>query len=416
MMLTHILLVLGSVCASVSAQNDWVYSHSPSATGANGVSDGFSGVTHGPDKIVAVSFLCSEAEPNNTCVIASDDGMTWTNQEVPEKFMFTHVAYGNGKYVIVGNWGNTVNANAVPSLVSSDAVSWTSVPGLVDNDNVVWGGLAYGNGVFVVVSMGGPARSMTSSDGVNWVSVPFYNSQNLYSGLTFGGGLFVAVGNSGRVAKSSDGVTWFETVLTGQEVQDWTAVTYGNGLFVAVGKTAVGADTMTQAMTSPDGVVWTARVTPKFDTWRAIAYGQGVFRAVSGSEAPTSFAAQEMMSEDGITWTAVDLQASTRWFGITYCGHINMFVAVGMSDDNNLMTLVPPTTTEPTTVEPTTAEPTADDDDDGGMSRGARIGILITIIVVAFAAGYVFYKFYYRKNNLNLTFGGGSGKTPVTAV
>ena len=193
-------------------------------------------------------------------------------------------------------------------------------------------------------------------------------------------------------------------------------MTYGNGLFVAVGKTAVGADTMTQAMTSPDGVVWTARVTPKFDTWRAIAYGQGVFRAVSGSEAPTSFAAQEMMSEDGITWTAVDLQASTRWFGITYCGHINMFVAVGMSDDNNLMTLVPPTTTEPTTVEPTTAEPTADDDDDGGMSRGARIGILITIIVVAFAAGYVFYKFYYRKNNLNLTFGGGSGKTPVTAV
>ena len=57
------------------------------------------------------------------------------------------------------------------------------------------------------------------------------------------------------------------------------SVTYGNGLFVAVANSGTH-----QAMTSPDGVTWTA---PKAIltalNWDGIAYGNGPFVAVANN-------------------------------------------------------------------------------------------------------------------------------------
>ena len=88
---------------------------------------------------------------------------------------------------------------------------------------------------------------MTSPDGITWTARTAAGDNDLWLGVTYGNGLFVAVGASGdRVMTSPDGITW--TVRTAAGDNDtWIGVTYGNGLFVAVG--ASGDRVMTSGKT-----------------------------------------------------------------------------------------------------------------------------------------------------------------------
>ena len=66
----------------------------------------------------------------------------------------------------------------------------------------------------------------------------------------------------------------------------WESVTWGHSLFVAVG---FGTNTVT----SPDGIIWTARTIPNLNWW-SIAWNGTIFAAISHS----SYAAT---SPDGIS-------------------------------------------------------------------------------------------------------------------
>ena len=94
------------------------------------------------------------------------------------------------------------------------SISWTTQTSPV---NIDWNSIAYGNGVFVAVSISG-------------------------------------TGN--RVMSSPDGKTW--TSRTSPSDNNWCSVTYGNGLFVAVANNGTGS----KVMTSPDGTRWTTRSGP----------------------------------------------------------------------------------------------------------------------------------------------------------
>jgi hypothetical protein len=94
--------------------------------------------------------------------------------------------------------------------------------------------VAYGNGRFVVV---GDGPVPVSSDGTNWVRmahIPYLQK------IAFGAGYFVAVGGDydfgppeSPVWSSEDGVTWTRRhVFTGQAL---LGVAYGNGSFVIAG-------------------------------------------------------------------------------------------------------------------------------------------------------------------------------------
>lgn len=89
--------------------------------------------------------------------------------------------------------------------------------------------VAYGNGKFVAVGNG---YSFYSSDGVNWTSS---NLTGAYSGITYGNGKYVAVGTNGKVACSSDGKNWSTNVLmSGYKSWSFYSVTYATNRFIAI--------------------------------------------------------------------------------------------------------------------------------------------------------------------------------------
>lgn len=144
---------------------------------------------------------------------------------------------------------------------------------------------------------------------------------NPLNGVTYGNGMFVAVSYAGFAMSSPDGITWTTRVTP---VNSWTAVTYGNGLFVAVADSGYGGSG-NRVMTSPDGITWTQRVSAGDFEWHNVAYGNGIFVATS-YEFYQQGIGRAMTSPNGIIWT---LQADQgHSFAALTFGN-GLFVAAG---------------------------------------------------------------------------------------
>ena len=133
---------------------------------------------------------------------------------------------------------------------------------------------------------------------------------------------------------SPDGITW--TLQTSTTDNIWTSVTYGNGLFVAVARSGIG----NRVMTSPDGITWTLQTSAADNIWTSVTYGNGLFVAVARS----GIGNRVMTSPDGITWTLQTSAADNFWGSVTY-GTPNgdgLFVAVARSGTNKVMTATVP--------------------------------------------------------------------------
>jgi hypothetical protein len=114
-------------------------------------------------------------------------------------------------------------------------------------------GMAWGGGKFVAV--GNSGKGAYSTDGVTWTAISNIGTGYLYV-LAYGGPSgqekFVAAGDGGKGAYSSDGgVTWknFATSTSGIE-NNMTNVTYAAGKFVAINNDM-------WCFYSSDGVNWT---------------------------------------------------------------------------------------------------------------------------------------------------------------
>ncbi len=196
------------------------------------------------------------------------------------------LAYGDGKYVAI------VGQSTYKVAISTDGATWTlhGVAGITYPPYA----LTYGGGLWVLVC--GYKEILTSPDGINWTKVVSRPSSGYYTlvDVTYGGGTFVAIGNSvvdhlgaAPALYSKDGVTWTEK--TTSTSGGLNGVTYGGGQFVITGASGYIA-------TSPDGVTWTKRTAPSSQTLYKVAYGNGVFVTCDGAYYPVT-------SPDGITWT-----------------------------------------------------------------------------------------------------------------
>jgi hypothetical protein len=121
---------------------------------------------------------------------------------------------------------------------------------------------------------------------------------------------------------------------------DWRAVAWSPtlGLFCAVGfGQPIGAGA--EAMTSPDGLIWTQQVTPVGGVWNSVVWADslGLFVAV-GTGAPD----RVMTSPDGINWTPQVAAAVNNWRSVAWSPELGLLVAV--SDNGiagqNVMTSV----------------------------------------------------------------------------
>jgi hypothetical protein len=226
---------------------------------------------------------------------------SWKTVDISSIFgtnIITDIAYGNGKFVAVGN-------NDGKIAYSSNGVSWTAANAYTTGS--VMRAVAWGSNKFTAFLYGptsGP-RPMYSPDGGNgWTVLNTIGGtgQDMIEANAYGGDKFVAVGGRGRMAYSSDGTSW--TAIppgTGAGASTFTSgingIAYGGGKFVAVGYSGKMAY-------SSNGTSWTAVTNTTFGTSHieAIAYGGGRFVAV-GSGSKTAW------SDDGVTWHGVTATA-----------------------------------------------------------------------------------------------------------
>ena len=121
------------------------------------------------------------------------------------------------------------------------------------------------------------------------VSDSKFGTSNIKS-ICYGNGKFVAGGQGGKIAYSTDGINWTAVSNSKFEGYNIMSICYGNGKYVAGG--AVG-----KMSYSTDGITWTAVSDPKFGrtTINSICYGNGKFVAVTNSDG------KRVYSTDGIT-------------------------------------------------------------------------------------------------------------------
>ena len=178
-------------------------------------------------------------------------------------------------------------------------------------------------------------KVVAQGDGpINWVAVPdssFGTSNNNIRSVAWGNNTWVAVGQYGKIAYSSDGRSWTAvTPGTNSGQSGFPAsgnssgidgVAFGNNTFVAVG-------VFGRMASSPDGRTWTAVTSSISGTNFNIAFGGG--RWFTGSSALSR--GTMGYSTDGRTWTAVDVTgvfgaSANGSYGFAYGN--NRWVAVG---------------------------------------------------------------------------------------
>ena len=308
------------------------------------------GIAYGNGKYVAVSAGPSGQNDTvgNTRVMWSTDAITWnaasavsTTIDVnyhpytaQREMKWADIAYGepNGQPTFVAvayiGLGNRF-------MYSHDGINWTGsglAPGQpnpsnsADNpdgeyDSIRWNGVAYGDGKFVAIaSESSSVRCKYSTDGIIWYDgangLPYRNFQSITYGEPNGQSMWVVVAEKtstevGCAYYSYDGINWVEA--TGVDSNGWVKVTYGepNGTprFMAVADHVSSPESDFTAMSSPDGINWTAfrgpaNITSSWNSmsFRALSYGDAKFVTIadwSGSSYDTNIIGY---SFDGDSW------------------------------------------------------------------------------------------------------------------
>lgn len=254
-------------------------SHNPNGTVLN---LSLYGVTYGNGQFVAVGDF--------GIILSSTDGINWS-QPVPGNINsnpLNGVTYANGQFIAVGYSG---------IMYSSDGVTWNSIntqPSGITGPTVDLYSVTYGNGLFITVGTYNSSSADqpisyngiigTSPDGINWTIVQY--PPNYLSGITYGGGQFVAVGREGIILTSPDGKTWTSrtaapianSILTPYLIN----VIYANGQYVVTGNYTGAIPSTGFILTSPDGINWTMPSTGTTSNMYGISFGNGNFVAVGG--------------------------------------------------------------------------------------------------------------------------------------
>ncbi len=270
-----------------------------------GVSGSLNGVTWTGSFFLAVGL--------GGLTATSPDGTTWTPKTNTNVGMTTTLSVAwTGSQLVAG--GSDGNGGVIHT--STDGVTWT--PRLTD---ARFAGVAWSGSRFVVV--GDAGFSATSTDGLSWsygnidlqggtIVTPFADVV-WHAGTT---NLFVAVTTeaaNGRVATSSDGITWTRAA---SQVGSPGALASSGTLLVHAGVGGTGI------ATSPDGGTWTPRTNPSAAVLKGATWTGTQFIAVGNS-------GTILTSPDGTTWTPQTSNTTQGLNGVAACGTAH--AAVGNS-------------------------------------------------------------------------------------
>ncbi len=176
-------------------------------------------------------------------------------------------------------------------MSSPDALVWTNDivvdPNGGDDDNL-FRGVGYANGQFVAVGGSAKGQIATTLNGKDWTFREPGTSW-LADVVSLPAGLVTAGGNGLRERSLDAGATWADPAP--YYAGHFRGIAAGNGIAVAAGHTYGGAG---MTSTSTDGKTWTPEATSG-TAYSAVAFGQGTFVAVGDARCSTS--------TDGLTWS-----------------------------------------------------------------------------------------------------------------
>ena len=203
----------------------------------------------------------------------STDGRTWTAVASPPQGGWNGIAYGGGRWVIVGGFAQSVPTQ---TAYSTDGRTWTTVDVSGAIPSSVYG-VAFANSRFVATGNG---RTATSTNGSSWTAGTNAPS-SILRGIAFGSNRWVVVGNGSRMGYSTDGASWTAVPQANNggfgQSSDIYGLGFGNNRFVAAGANG-------RMAYSTDGASWTAVANTTFTaTIRAIAYANGRFVAAGAN-------------------------------------------------------------------------------------------------------------------------------------
>jgi hypothetical protein len=244
-------------------------------------------------------------------------GQEWTVGGALTGDALHSVAFGNQTYVAVGDNGSLFTAN-VSTTSSSGIGSWNPHPSLLPTGLDDLGAVVFTGSRFVAMAYTGLV--MTSLDGVNWAAATPISGTAQPNALAFGNGTLVAVGVDGSIRTNNSAIAsaqWVSRSVTlSDNTLDFFGVSYVNGVFIAVGENGL------LATSTDNGVTWTAQtsgITNK-RLFKA-AYAGGVYVVVGDSGTILS-------SPDAVNWVQETPPTSSNFYGIAY-GVNAEFVIVG---------------------------------------------------------------------------------------
>ena len=230
-----------------------------------------------------------------------------TNQISTNTFAFHHIVYGNGIYVVVGQY-----SDYGAFYTSVDGLHWKLQYTEPDSWNVT---LNYSAGHFAGVCTGlGSGVADVSSDGTNWTTKLFsVNGNFVPSAITYGNGLNVIVGSSNNIAcilTSPDGVTWTFRNASLSPGGPINSVAYDAGVFSVPGIFVAVGNNDGLEYTSPTGTSWTKRSLPGGNN---ISHANGLFFVPLNNKT-------NLLSTDGINWS-LKATGLTNMLGVVTYGN-----------------------------------------------------------------------------------------------
>jgi hypothetical protein len=168
-------------------------------------------------------------------------------------------------YAEVTNTNNGVDGNKTAVQTSSRAkfvVGWEQLDGLrVEKNGLFYifsaRSIIFANNLFVAVggnSVAGGGQIGWSNDGINWTMVENTTFDNsVINGIAYGNNRFIAVGEGGKMASSTDGKAWTTLgTIAAFGTSDISDIAYGNSRFFAVGNSTKSA------YSTDNGSTWTS--------------------------------------------------------------------------------------------------------------------------------------------------------------
>ncbi len=251
-----------SICATSPGGTTWTARSIPTAT--------YNGIAFGAGVFSTAS--------SNTTAAYSANGISWssgTNSLADA----TAIAWSGSEFVTI----TSIAANV--SSRSTNGTSWTT--GTTTASAPRLNSIAFGAGVFA--ALGNGESGVSSPTGVTFTDRKVFTTA--LRDVCWGNGQYLAVGDSGGVAVSSDGQKWVSRPNPTASTQNMSSVAYGNGVYVAL-HTGIAS-----CYTSVDGATWVSRTVPRLGS--RVRFVNGLFTIVTSPVID--------ISRDGITWASYGL-------------------------------------------------------------------------------------------------------------